>query len=333
MKQTEAVILIGILLTTTSGGCGVIVESPGLSVSPVQQLSPTTSTIITTQTPTATSTLIRTPTHTTTLTSTMPFPPTLPTEEANIRLHELLSNNGNCRLPCLWGITPGESTDQNALDILAPLRGISVYWYYGTHSNYSDGDIEIDYPVDDINYYNFNVVFISESNTIKSIYFWAGAYKAVAEGGALGIYDSKEFGETTNIFSLANILSKYGVPDSIYLSMVHDLNPASLDYSNPFEWVLQYPDQGIFVKYTMKAQLDGEHVIGCPANAEIELRLVRRGESNLPPTGITKTWARDFPPYKSIDKVANMSKEHFHQIFSKAPDQCLVTLASQWPGR
>jgi hypothetical protein len=333
MRQTKAVILIGILLiTTTSGGCVMIVESPELSVSPVQQLSPTTSAGITTQKPTATSTLPRMPTHTTTMTSTMPIAPTLPTEEANIRLHELLSNNGNCRLPCLWGITPGVSTDQNALDTFAPLRSISVYWNYSSYSNYYIGDLEIHYPVDNINYYYYRVSFVSERNIIASVGFEALVIKEDnGDFGPFSIYNSQEFGETTRLFSLANILSEYGVPDSIYLSTIIDPAPAPLDYSTPFEWILLYPDQGIFVKYTMKMQLDGEHVIGCPANAAIDLNVNLRGERKLSPNGIPPTWARNFPPYKSIDEVANMSNEQFHQIFSKAPDQCLVTLTNEWP--
>ncbi|MDH5507610.1 MAG: hypothetical protein OEZ02_10350, partial [Anaerolineae bacterium] len=34
---------------------------------------------------------------------------------------DLLENNGGCRLPCFWGITPGETTWSEAYALLAPL--------------------------------------------------------------------------------------------------------------------------------------------------------------------------------------------------------------------
>ncbi len=53
--------------------------------------------------------------------------PTLSVEHARVRLVELLANNGGCQLPCFWGITPGETTAQQARNILAPLSSLSDY--------------------------------------------------------------------------------------------------------------------------------------------------------------------------------------------------------------
>src|SRR6185436_4057409 len=69
--------------------------------------------------PTMTPTLTLNPTNTSTIV------PTLPAEGAWTKLLELLANNGGCRLPCLWGITPGKSTYKEAQAILTPLRSIS----------------------------------------------------------------------------------------------------------------------------------------------------------------------------------------------------------------
>ena len=52
--------------------------------------------------------------------------PTLPAEDARKRLLELLATNGDCRLPCLWGIVPGKSANQEARNILMPLSSISA---------------------------------------------------------------------------------------------------------------------------------------------------------------------------------------------------------------
>src|SRR5687768_11847220 len=54
------------------------------------------------------------PTETPTPSITPTIVPTLPIEDAKVKLLELLSDNANCRLPCLWGITLGLSTPQEA---------------------------------------------------------------------------------------------------------------------------------------------------------------------------------------------------------------------------
>ena len=82
-----------------------------ISASPTETMPPTL-------TPTSTNTL--TPTFTPTTV------PTLPAEEARKRLLELLATNGDCRLPCLWGITPGKSNHQEARNILIPLSSIAI---------------------------------------------------------------------------------------------------------------------------------------------------------------------------------------------------------------
>jgi hypothetical protein len=45
--------------------------------------------------------------------------PTLTTRQAQEMVLDLLKNNAGCELPCYWGITPGETTWQDALIYLA----------------------------------------------------------------------------------------------------------------------------------------------------------------------------------------------------------------------
>src|SRR5687767_3752560 len=65
------------------------------------------------------------PTYTATPISTPTVVSPLPVDQAQERFLQLLSDNGECRLPCIWGITPGESTYQDARAILSPLSSLS----------------------------------------------------------------------------------------------------------------------------------------------------------------------------------------------------------------
>jgi hypothetical protein len=110
------------LLTTTLGGCGSLgassiqpstatVNISGPALERMTAVSPTETLLVTspipTQAPTATSLSILTPT----------FDPDQRTE----RIERLLDDNAGCDLPCWWGIVPGETTWQEAENLLAPL--------------------------------------------------------------------------------------------------------------------------------------------------------------------------------------------------------------------
>lgn len=51
--------------------------------------------------------------------------PTLEIEQARAKLLELLAHNGDCHLPCFWGITPGRSTTNVTENTLKPLLNLS----------------------------------------------------------------------------------------------------------------------------------------------------------------------------------------------------------------
>ncbi len=125
MKQKLDSWFVSLLFIAIVSGCAQPVQgTPTLfpvipTASVTETIAPKTATP--TLAPSATSTRIpATPTDV----------PTLPVEDARQRLLDLLANNGNCQLPCLWGITPGESSYQDARSILLPLRGVAETVYF-----------------------------------------------------------------------------------------------------------------------------------------------------------------------------------------------------------
>ncbi len=123
MKLQKLVFSLGwMLIVMLAGGC---VKSSGLPGTPSREApltlpaskafpSSTFIQIISGATPmfmpTPTPTLTPVPTQTPAPSETPTVIPTLSVEDARLRLLDLLAGNGHCRLPCLWGITPGEST-------------------------------------------------------------------------------------------------------------------------------------------------------------------------------------------------------------------------------
>ncbi len=133
--QKIALLLFSLLFSFGSvAGCA---QSPDRLITPSPVITtPIVRTIASTETMLPTSTLTPAPTRTAKALSTATIVPTLPTstptviptllaEDARQRLLDLLANNGECRLPCLWGITPGKSIYLEARSILVPLSSIA----------------------------------------------------------------------------------------------------------------------------------------------------------------------------------------------------------------
>lgn len=242
--------------------------------------------------------------------------PTLPVDQANSRLLELLANNGNCQLPCIWGITPGESTFGDAQSILMPLSSISSF----TDLTTSPGDISPTYVEGDSRL-SIRLAFpFSTTGVIEHVVFQLGTTSV-----------SNEFGEQITYYMLPNILREYGNPTTVMLSTMAKL-PSS-GSPGGFKILLLYPDQGMLVNYTTQMQMSGENIMGCPSNAHVELELYPPGQADLffdllEPSGWTQIIQNT---YKPLDEATSMSQEDFYRFFSQPTDECILTPANLWP--
>jgi hypothetical protein len=293
-------------------------------------------------------TLTPLPTHTPSPSPTPTAYPTLPVEQARARLLELLATNGNCRLPCLWGITPGKTTFEEARTILQPLAGISRHVTFGYPTDfennildsmdalYDEGDLETSA---DIRY-----LFVSDG-IINRIVFKGSLYKKIFRGKIIDsfhpIYDSKVFGERLFPYMLPGILSKLGKPTSVVMQTYRYGNGIQISNSGAFEIILVYPDQGIFVHYLTKMQVVGPNARACPAIAQVELELYPSGNADH----FAKSLARetywgvfakiepidiDTPFWKSIEHATSMTLDQFYKTFSQPINKCIETPINLW---
>jgi hypothetical protein len=319
MRYHTIIFLPGLLLIMLLAGCAQPIRStetpsPASTVTPTETMTPTlilTPTVIPTDTPTAI--------------------PTFTEEQARARLLELLANNG-CRLPCLWGITPGKSTSQEAQAILGPLSTISVSTNF--HPN-GGGSIVPWYTEDDLvltTTVGFNVDSLSNNQIVSRIGFHAGEHKHLPDDNS-PIYDSKTFGERLRPYMLPGILSEFGKPASVVMQTY-----GKQVGIGGFEIILVYPDQGIFVHYIMQMRTVGSNARGCPANAEVQLELSPSGDANAFTKSLAKTdWGAfakiepvDNPYWKSIDIATSMTLEQFYETFRQPTDKCIETPLKGW---
>jgi hypothetical protein len=314
MKVNKVVPLIGLVLVV------VLITSCTQPISTIENpnLSPTFVLGGATLVPTSTPTISPTPT----------VFPTLSAEEARIRLLALLANNGNCHLPCLWGLTPGKSSSRDAQAILVPISTLSGF----TSFKPGIGSISPEYTDDNINIYS-KLGFLAEPDNyiISRISFRVEAHKKILDGGYEKVFGSTLFGERVKIYQIPSILSEQGVPDSVLIGTLagHFRDGGSWG----FHILLLYPKRGLLVDYTTQMQLVDENILGCPSNAHVEFEIYPSGEEDLFFKHLESTnWPQNIKSnYKSLEDVTSMTRNDFYETFRQPTDKCIETPANLWP--
>jgi hypothetical protein len=320
MRRKDIVLSFSLMIfIALVSSCGQLTEgtptpSATVSIEPVRSITPASS-------------FTPLPTDSTTPTPTPAAIPTLPIKEAQTRLLQLLSDNGICRLPCFWGISPGVSTNKEAQVILVPLSslsGLSVFKPEG-------GGILPRYTEDDLEIYT-RVAFLTDPdhNVVNRIGFNAEAHRLLDEGGYEDVFDAEFFGEKVSAYSLSHVLTEKGVPPSVMIATFG--GPLTRGGRGGFDILLLYPDQGILVNYTTQLHLVGANVRGCLQNAHVEMELYPPGQSVSFFEALEQTdWAAKMTAYRPLEEVTSMSVEEFYETFRTSTDQCLETPANLWP--
>ncbi len=255
---------------------------------------------------------------------------TLSLSDGRNRLLDLLSNNGGCQLPCLWGITPGKSTNQEAENLLIPLSSISEL----TDLKPSPGEIQPVYSEDDL-FLSTKVTYLYANNgVVSSIAYRAREErKSTASNGEeipLGVFDSLSFGKRLDYYSLSHVLSEQGIPTSVLIATSGP--PAIYLGGGGFYIALLYPDKGIWVNYITQMYIVGDNVRGRPTNAHVEMELYPPGDSASFFALLDKTdWGVKKNGYKPLEEATQMTVEQFYQTFRNPTDKWIETPAKLWP--
>ena len=288
ISQHIPVILASLLLLTACSPSTISAASPTAPITP-------------TATPAATSLASPSIPPTSTLTPI----PTLPPEQAQALILDLLQNNGGCRLPCFWGITPGETTLRDAYAFLSSLSS----YIHATFEGAGNEGLIVRYPVP------------KEISTSESMSLILDATGGIVEN---------IWADAT--ISLSKLLTDYGKPAEVrivvstYMSPPYDVNMG-----------IYYPEQHILAIYHdgySKLSPSGNIIACFDENDEWDFNNIRLISWS---PGISLAW-EDFDlfsgwptPQPNFEDAIGMGLETFYQTY-KDPNKkpCFETPEELW---
>lgn len=212
-------------------------RSPVSSSSQLPILMPTTTpTVNVTPSPSATFTQMPTLTLT-------PLP-TLEPDQAEQAILELMQRNGDCSMPCFWGIIPGISDFDQTMAFLNHLGG-DVY-------NYGTDPVGYETSYSCKKEMHIHVMFQEENSRVKNI-------RAMAYG-----LSSLEIGSLDwAAFRPDNILRTYGMPSRVLFSLSYPTEPTTADTVG-YDFVFFYDNQNLVIYYGEQRALDRPVIRVCP---------------------------------------------------------------------
>lgn len=254
--------------------------------------------------PTLTPTLTRTPRPTRTPSWTPVA--TLPPEQAQSLLAELVETNGGCDYPCWWGIVPGETTWANARELLLPIASKTYIGKKGSFYN-------LTFPIPNGDY----------SDTIFS--------HITVEDGIVDII------RTNNVYNIFEMLEVFGKPDQIW---VHVIEVGVPIFHADTRIALFYPEAGLMGVYS-EATAGFDKLMVCPKNSTYEssIKFLWSTESkktfrDLEYPSLTGQYPSPHAFYVSLEEGTELDVDRFYDTYSdpsnrstcfEAIDRTLIT--------
>lgn len=212
--------------------------------------------------------------------------PTLSPESAQALIIELLSNNGGCRFPCWWGITPGVTTWQEARNFLETMSPRIIVLRQ-------------------------NLYGITYKNLPQSV-----------SNGAVGAtifvtQDVVESIRTDIYYPLEQILQKYDRPNEIWVFV----DRQTINREIPFTIALFYQDQGFLVVYEGTAdkenkvwicsdRIGGDQLAWFLWNPSLQMSFAEVGKKAL--LFVDEPSER---PFRLLQDASNLDVESFYQTY------------------
>lgn len=264
------------------------------------------------------------------------------TEISSIRgkYYSLMNNNGGCRLPCIWGISPGE--EMSFLEFFVPGNNhIEIPGEENFQSTFLTWDTSRLFP--DMIFSGFSlsedVVELGANLFIThdEYYIANGMFLIVSDNSP---YDTSTdpaansfYQEFSRYYQLSSILSIYGEPDHIFFGNY----PGDQEHegSNIYHstLILVYEGAGFAVEYDFLARVENDTVVGCPQNSAIMIISWNALERNGFEEGLINLHYQSYTYYvRPIDYSTEMNIQSFTQIYQDINNpQCLITDRDFWP--
>jgi hypothetical protein len=315
---TVMMLVSALILTLVS--CTVATPTPetaneglaALNTIPVSRVTASSTPLPATPDPTPTEEMTPTPTIQPTVTETpvgISEPPNGNIRQQVLWLYE--TNNG-CRLPCWWGITPGQTEWQTAQEFLNEFD-FDIYELDSDSESVHYGII-IPLPIEVFFTDEWALGIIARNGIVKHI------FTDVANG-------NPPQGTLTR-YALSSFLTTYGAPSEVWLFTY--FSPYVGD-DLPFVATLFYAEQGIAALYSINGERQGEIVQGCIQDEPVSFLSLWSPDLDLTfEQVINGTSALEWD-YLSLEESTEMSVTTFYETF-KNPENttCLETPYELW---
>jgi len=284
----------------------VVVASPTATVLPTKVPASPTSTA--TRTPTSTQTRLPRPTATPQPTKTaIPTQyPTLDSQGQQNFVRQELKTNGGCKLPCWWGIVPGSTRFQAAVDSLQQ-QGFSLYLVRDL-----TGALTIDMP---------HSTQLFDYRLLLGLIAKQGVISRLEVGGeTYNLTQSRHFASDWQHYSLSNVLQEYGQPSAMgFVSGP----PAERDAPVLYTLALLYEPLGLAIRYTGPARFDSQTnvIYVCPRFEQMNnIQLILTSPND--PESKSYSGLTEFE--STLEETIGMSVEKFYEKFkNSASKDCL----------
>lgn len=226
--------------------------------------------------------------------------------EPKERTLELLQGNNDCKLPCWWGIIPGETQQNTAVNILRPFSIIST-------EKSSD----------------WLVYFVR--SPIDSVYSDIGEVRMTIAIQNRIVREMEIYGFNEESYTLSSILNDYGTPDGIYISTYES------DYGLPvgivpFTLAMYYKEIGIMATFSTRANVSESIIFAC-IDKSPSFYLWSPQDRDLSVGYITE-WEREKIKYLNIEQSTNFDVESFYTTFrNNNSPVCIETPINLWPSQ
>jgi hypothetical protein len=228
----------------------------------------------------------------------------------------MLEANGGCKLPCWWGISPGQTRWHEAKELL----GLCEADARETDGNVSHDVMYVPLDPDQPSRYGIRLIFAESDGVVQSIQVRSEMFVGEV---------SERFPQDWNRYSLDRLLTTHGKPTQVMLEFWP--NPPGPDY--PYDLFVFYEHLGILINYGGSAE-SGSSFLICPDLDEIQhlhlwLRPTGEDTSLLQLADLDRLELAQMLP---LEEATGMSVQAFYEVFGQpGAAACLETLAEVWP--
>lgn len=237
--------------------------------------------------------------------------PTMPSAEAAKLVLDFMKNNAGCQFPCWWGITPGDTTWENARRRLIPL----------SYNN--------DLSKENVYIYNKK----SDDSFSAGFSFMLG--ETVIDQGYViknNIVEYIEIRSDVGTYTLLSLVLAYGKPEEVWVGTYNYAIQGQL----PFDLLLEYPTKGFLAYFAgSTGQINQDIVNMCYKDPKVYALDLWNPDSKYSLEQIAKVGGLfnlrlGFDTFKRLQDTTSLSIDAFVEKVNNDKVICISTPAKYW---